>query len=173
MRFRLALLALIAAATTVGHAQLRVPRADLTPIAETDGVHAGSSMRAAVQIRLEEGFHTNANKPRDPNLIPIELTLLPPEGISVAEIVYPEPIELRQEGAEQPLLVFERDFTIGVLFNVAGSVANGETTVPANLRYQACDRKACYKPATVTTGWKLNIVGAGTPIKAVQADLIA
>src|SRR3984893_8910339 len=172
MRFRLALLALIAAATTVGHAQLRVPRADLTPIAETDGVHAGSSMRAAVQIRLEEGFHTNANKPRDPNLIPIELTLLPAEGISVAEIVYPEPIELRQEGADQPLLVFERPFTIGVLFNIAGNVANGETIVTGNLRYQACDDRACYKPATVKTAWKLNIVGAGTPVKAVHADVI-
>jgi cytochrome c biogenesis protein CcdA len=172
MRFCLALLALIAAATTVGHAQLRVPKADLTPIVETDGVHAGSSLRAAVQVRLEEGFHTNANKPRDPNLIPIELTILPPEGISVAEVVYPEPIELRQEGADQPLLVFERDFTIGVLFNVAGNVANGETTVPGNLRYQACDDKACYKPTTVRTAWRLHIVGPGGPIKPVQADVI-
>jgi cytochrome c biogenesis protein CcdA len=173
MRFRLALLALVAAATTVGHAQLRVPRAALTPIVETDGVHAGSSPRAAVQIRLEEGFHTNANKPRDPNLIPIELTLEPPPGVSVTEIVYPEPIELRQEGADQPLLVFERDFTIGVLFNIAGNVANGEVSVPGNLRYQACDEKACYKPTTVKTVWKLNIVRAGDPLKAVHSDVIS
>jgi cytochrome c biogenesis protein CcdA len=173
MRFRLALLALVAAATTVGHAQLRVPRAALTPILETDGVHAGSSPRAAVQIRLEEGFHTNANKPRDPNLIPIELTLEPPPGVSVTEIVYPEPIELRQEGADQPLLVFERDFTIGVLFNIAANVANGEVSVPGNLRYQACDEKACYKPTTVKTVWKLNIVGGGAPLKAVHTDIIS
>jgi thiol:disulfide interchange protein DsbD len=173
MRFRLALLALITAATTVAQAQLRVPKADLTPIIETEDVHAGSSLRAAVQIRLEEGYHTNANKPRDPNLIPIELTLEPPEGISAAEIVYPEPIELRQEGADQPLLVFERDFTIGVLFNIASNVANGETIVPGKLRYQACDEKACYKPTTVATVWKLNVVGAGAPLKAVNTDAIA
>src|ERR1700680_1409473 len=142
MRFRLALLALIAAATTVAHAQLRVPKADHTPIVETEDVHAGSSLRAAVQIHLEEGYHTNANKPRDPSLIPIELTPEPPAGISVAEIVYPEPIELRQEGADQPLLVFERDFTIGVVFNIAGNVANGEMTVPGKVQYQVCDEKA-------------------------------
>src|SRR6266849_2694393 len=173
MRFRLALLALIAAATAVGQAQLRVPKADLTPIVETEDAHAGSSLRAAVQIRLEEGYHTNANKPRDASLIPIELTLDPPEGISVAEIVYPEPIELRQEGANQPLLVFERDFTIGVLFNIAGNAANGERTVPGKLHYQACDEKACYKPTTVATVWKLNIVGPGAPLKAVHTDAIA
>jgi thiol:disulfide interchange protein DsbD len=174
VRSCLAFLALIAVATTAGHAQLRVPEAKLTPIAESDGVHAGASLRAAVQIRLEEGFHTNSNKPRDPNLIPIELTLEPlPAGISVAEIVYPEPIELRQEGADQPLLVFERDFTIGVLFNIAGNVSNGEVTVPGNLHYQACDEKACYKPANARTAWKLNVVAAGAPLKAIHADVIA
>jgi thiol:disulfide interchange protein DsbD len=177
VRFRsvsLAVLALIAAATASGEAQLRVPRADLTPVIETNGAHAGSALRAALQISLEEGFHTNANRPRDPNLIPIELTFDNlPAGISVAEIVYPEPIELRQEGADQPLLVFARDFTIGVLFNVAGNVASGETTVPGNLRYQACDEKACYKPTTVATVWKINVVDAGAPLKALHADVMA
>src|SRR5687768_1166038 len=113
-RFAHTLGLLLVIATTVGHAQLRRIPADLTPIVESHDVRAGMSARVALRIRLPEGFHTNSNRPRDPLLIPITLWVQPPAGITATEVVYPEPTDLRQEGAEQPLAVFEREFTIGV-----------------------------------------------------------
>ena len=47
------------------------------------------------------------------------LTVEPPAGVSVGEIVYPPPTDLKQEFADQPLSVFEREFAIGVRLNVA------------------------------------------------------
>src|SRR5262245_5880948 len=150
--------------------------ADLTPILEHDGARLGSSVRAALQVSLPAepaGLHTNSNKPRDPNLIPIELRIDPPAGISVAEIVFPEPIDLAQAGVDQPLSVFERDFPIGVVFEIAKDVTLGEVTIPATLRYQACDDRQCYFPVRLKTGWTVRVVEDNASIKAVNSKAIA
>jgi len=175
LRSRIALLAVIGvvlAAPVVGRTQAGPARADLTPVVETDGVHPGTAVRVAVRVRLPEGFHVNSNQPRDPTLIPIVLSVEPPNGITVAEIVYPEPTDLRQAGADQPLSVFERDFAIGLRLELAGDLAPGEIVVPARLRYQACDETLCYLPATATTSWVLRVVPAETPVAVLHGDLM-
>ena len=118
-------------------------------------------VRAALQIRLPDGYHVNSNKPRDETLIPIVLTVTPPAGVTVTEIVYPKPTDLKQRGAEQPLSVFEHEFTIGVAMTVAAGTAPGELTIPASLRYQACDETMCYIPTRAETGWSVRVVAAG------------
>jgi thiol:disulfide interchange protein len=151
-------------------AQLRRPApANLTPILETDAVRAGTTARAALVIRLPEGLHTNSNKPRDPLLIPIVLTFQPPAGVSVTEVVYPQPQDLRQEGSPLPLAVFEREFTIGVQMAVNSAAPAGELAVPASLRYQACDEKVCYPPVTLTTRWTVPVVAPTARVNAVNA----
>ena len=40
--------------------------AEVTPIVERRTATPGSIVRAALQVRLPEGYHTNSNKPRDP-----------------------------------------------------------------------------------------------------------
>jgi thiol:disulfide interchange protein len=159
------------ASAAVLHAQLGGVKAEVTPVVASDGVLAGASVRAALQVHLPEGFHVNSNKPRDPLLIPIVLTVEPPAGVSVAEIVYPEATDLKQNGADEPLRVFERDFAIGVSLNVARDVPPGDLTVPARLRYQACDETMCYIPTTAVAHWTLRIVPAGSAISRLHPDV--
>jgi thiol:disulfide interchange protein len=157
MRLRIALL-LVALFDGVVHGQLGgPPPADLAPFVETSRVGPGGTVRAALAVRLPEGLHANSNKPRDPLLIPMVLTVMPPPGITVAEIVYPTPVDLKQENVDVPLSVFERDFTIGVVLTLGRDVRPGAVTVPAELRYQACDDKMCYRPLTLKTGWALEV----------------
>src|SRR5437868_2919736 len=59
-------------------AQLGPPKAEVTPLVERAAAAPGSTVHAALQVRLPEGYHTNSNQPRDPNLIPITLTFMPP-----------------------------------------------------------------------------------------------
>ena len=151
-------------------AQIRRPSpAELTPLVETDGVRAGSTARAALVVRLPEGLHTNSNKPRDPLVIPIVLSVQPPNGVTATEIVFPEPQTLRVEGFDQPLTVFEREFLIGVQMSVASDVPSGEVAVPASLRYQACDEKVCYPPVTLATTWNLRVVPRAAKVAAINA----
>ena len=79
----LLLIAAIVTLPRVADAQLRSVKAELTPIVESDGVHAGTTVRAALQVRLPKGFHVQSNKPRDPLLIPTVVTVDRPAGVSV------------------------------------------------------------------------------------------
>jgi cytochrome c biogenesis protein CcdA/DsbC/DsbD-like thiol-disulfide interchange protein len=140
------------------------PPARVTPLLEHESAAAGTTLRAALQVTLPEGLHANSNRPRDPGLIPAVLTVTPQPGVIVEEIVYPEPTDLIQASAPQPLSVYEREFVIGVVLRIDPAAA-GEITIPARLRYQACDEKLCYLPVAVSSSWTLRVqpAAAGRP----------
>jgi thioredoxin:protein disulfide reductase len=156
-------------------AQLGPPKAEVTPLLETTAVQAGSSGHAAVRVHLPEKYHTNSNKPRDPNLIPITLTFgTPPDGITYTEVVFPPATDLAQRGADQQLRVFSGDFAIGVALSVASSVPSGTLELPATLRYQACDEVACYAPVRVPVSFTVPVAkSTGTKQHADVFDRIA
>ena len=169
------LLAILLVPTTAVAAQdVTAPApAALRAVLDSDAVRPGTTVRAVLQVTLpadRKGLHTNANKPRDPNLIPTELTIVPPAGISVAEIVYPDPIDLEQEGVREPLAVYEHEFSIGVVLEAGRDIGGGEITVAGTLRYQACDEKQCYFPKNLAVAWTVHVVDTSAPVKAINTE---
>ena len=148
-------------ATIGAEAQFARPRADLVPLVEGPGVHAGGPVRLALKVTLPDGLHTQSNKPRDPTLIPTEFTIDAPAGVQVDEVVFPPTTDLKQAGQDQPLAVFEHEFALGVRVTLAASLPVGDLVVPAHLRYQACDANLCYAPTTANFEWTLHIIAAG------------
>ncbi|MGE0449715.1 MAG: cytochrome c biogenesis protein CcdA [Vicinamibacterales bacterium] len=139
-------------------------RATLTPLVEHERVPPSSELRAALRVSLPEGYHMNSNQPRDPLLIPVVLNVPAPSGalpsgVTVSEIVFPPAADLLQRGADQPLSVFEREFTIGIVISIGPDAAPGSVTIPAQLRYQACDETMCYIPTRADTSWSFTIGG--------------
>jgi cytochrome c biogenesis protein CcdA len=159
----LAPLLIVLCAVTIG-AQSPPPPATLEPLLEHQSIAAGTTLRAALRVSLPEGLHANSNKPNDPNLIPMLLTITPPAGVTVEEIVYPEASDLEQEGSDKPLRVFEREFVIGVVMKFAPDVAAGVLSIPARLQYQACDDKMCYRPLRIPSAWDVTV--SPTPASA-------
>jgi thiol:disulfide interchange protein DsbD len=153
------------------HAQRGPARAGLTLLLSSDGARQGAPIRVALQVRLPEGYHVNSNHPRDPSLIPVRLDIEPPAGVTVDEIVFPAPTDLRQRDIDQTLSVFEHKFVIGVSLRLAPDAPKGDLAVAGRLRYQACDEVACYIPATAPFEWTLPVVSAQTPVKAQHADV--
>jgi thiol:disulfide interchange protein DsbD len=145
-------------------AQARRPRAEITSLVESAAAHAGGPVRLALKVALPEGLHTQSNLPRDPTLIPTTLTIDAPAGVRIDEIVFPHATDLKQAGLDQPLAVFEREFAIGVQATLASSVAGGELSIPAHLRYQACDVNLCYPPSTADLQWTVAVVPASKTI---------
>ena len=157
-------------------AQLKRIPAEIVPLVESDAVRAGTTVRAALQVTLPEGFHVQSNRPRDASLIATELAVDSVSGIHAAEIVFPPAIDFVQEGLPEPLLVFERQFTIGVRLAIPADAPAGVVTLPARLRYQACDDTVCFAPATAPTAWSLRVVPATarvTPQHTAALDAIA
>jgi thiol:disulfide interchange protein DsbD len=153
-------------------AQFRGPRAEVTPLVESEA-RAGGSVRAALEVRLPPQLHVQSNAPRDPSLIPTQLTFNTPTGVRATEIVFPKATDFQQAGLPQPLAVFEHEFAIGVQFELAASAAPGTVDVPGTLRYQACDDKVCFPPQTADVRWTLTVLGPGTsPTRGVQSNRI-
>jgi thioredoxin:protein disulfide reductase len=171
-RIRLALLlAGFVAAASLADAQPQRPTAQVAPISAADGVRPGVPARLALRVALPEGFHVQSNAPRDPTLIPTVLTVETPPGVVVDEIVYPLPTDLEQVGQKQPLAVFEREFSIGVVARVAANAAPGEIVLPARLRYQTCNAQLCFAPTTATAQWTLRVVPEGAAIAEQNRDV--
>jgi thioredoxin:protein disulfide reductase len=174
MRLRrpLVVVALLAAMAAGVAAQLRSIKAELDPVVEAAGVRASTTVKAALVVRLPEGFHTQSHKPRDPSLIATVLTLSPPEGVTVEEVVFPPAHDFNQAGQAEPLAVFEREFVIGVRFALA-AVPEGPLSVPGQLRYQTCDESVCYAPVRADVQWTLNVVTAADGVPQHTATLAA
>lgn len=111
---------------------------------------AGKSAQAMVKVAVKEGYHINAN-PASQYQIATQLTVEPPDGITVGQTVYPPALTKKFSFSEQPLAVYEGEATITVPLNVSAGAAKGDHNISARLRFQACDDQVCYPPKNLQT----------------------
>ena len=140
-------------------------RAELAPIVAADGVRAGDEVRAALQIRLPDGLPRQFQQAPRRSLIPTLLTVDPPAGVTVTEFVLPEADRPEATGREQPLSVFEHEFTIGVAMTVAAGTAPGDVASPGQPALPGLRRERCATSRRPRT--RLDGAGRGQPARAV------
>jgi DsbC/DsbD-like thiol-disulfide interchange protein len=138
-------------------AQFRQPTAELTPTVEQQAIQPGQTVALVLGVELPEKIHVQSDEPRDPFVIPTVLTLTLPDGVTVEEITYPESTDFLLDGWEEPLDVFENEFTIAVRVTLDADVPVGEVVVPGSLLYQACDDRVCFAPATEAVEWRIRV----------------
>jgi len=153
-------------------AQITRPIAVVTPLAEASAARSGREVRLAARVVMPSAaLHVQANTPREAGLIPTVLTLDAPAGVTIHELVYPDATDFEVAGFDQPLLVYGHDFVIGVRATVAATVPLGTVTIPARLRYQACNDSVCFLPLTVETRWTLTVVAADAAVTPQYQDV--
>ncbi len=138
-------------------AQFRQPTAELTPTVEQQATQPGQTVTLLLGVELPENIHVQSDKPRDPFVIPTLLTFTLPKGVTVEEITYPKSTDFFLAGQEEPLAVFEHEFTIAVRLALDADVSPGEIVVPGSLLYQACDDRVCFAPATAAVEWHMHV----------------
>lgn len=118
-------------------------------------LEAGRAGEARIAFRVAEGFHVQANPAANEFLIPVELSVTSACGISAGKVVYPKAEPFRLEGSDETLATYGGRFEIRVALKASRKAQPGACTVPASLRYQACDDKSCLFPATIE--WSLPV----------------
>ena len=117
----------------------------------------GSTIKVALPVRVNDGFHVNSNKPADPYLIPMRLTW----NTGVMEntsVVFPKP-QLENYGfSDKPVSVFTGNFEIVTSFKVARDTPPGPSVVEGKLHYQACNDRTCLTPKTIEVILTVEIV---------------
>ena len=73
------------------------------------------------------------------------------------KITYPESTDFLLAGQEEPLAVFEHEFTIKVRLALDADVSSGEIVVPGSFLYQACDDRVCFAPVTAAVEWRMHV----------------
>lgn len=106
-------------------------------------LQVGKPAQAEVRLTIKEGYHINANPPSQYQ-IATQLTVAQAEGITAAEPRYPASITKKFSFSDKPLAVYEKEAVISVPLTAQATAAKGERTLPARLRFQACDDQVCY-----------------------------
>jgi DsbC/DsbD-like thiol-disulfide interchange protein len=114
-----------------------------------DGVHGGSSFRAALLVNIRRGWHINSASPSDENLIATSASFFPPPGLSVTGVRYPRGELKRFAFSDTPLDVYEGSVVIVLRITAAAGMKPGACLLPVDLSYQACTSDVCLAPATV------------------------
>lgn len=109
----------------------------------------GESGDAVVRLKIDHGYHVNANPPTYPYLIATQLEINAADGITVDLITYPDAQTKKFSFAEKPLAVYEGETDLKVRLKTTKSVAAGAHNLSAKLRVQACDDQVCYAPGSI------------------------
>jgi hypothetical protein len=123
----------------------------------------GSRITLMAEVELPHGVHVYA--PGVSGYKPIQLEIQPLAEIELASPEYPKSKTLYLPVIKERVPVFEGNFriaedaTISATPDVVRSLgAEGKPlTVTGELRYQACDAKTCYLPASIPLHWQLQV----------------
>jgi hypothetical protein len=150
---------LLAAALAGQEPGTRVPSVTFAPVG---AVHLKPGGSASVQLDFRVGseFHINSNKPKSELLIPTALKLTSAEPVSVSGLKYPAGQDVAFPFAPgEKLSVYSGDFSITVVVRASAKAEAGEYPIMGELRFQACDRSACYPPRAIPVKLVVSVGG--------------
>ncbi len=143
----LAFVALLAAALAQDSLVPKVPLVTATP-PQPVTVAPGGSVRVELRFRVSPGYHINSNKPASEFLIPTSLKLSPPASLAQGAVVYPAGKDLSFAfSPKEKLNVYAGEFIVRAELRALASAAAGSYKVPGELRFQACNDRACFPPS--------------------------
>ena len=122
-----------------------VVSATVNPVA----ISPGASVQSMVALKIQSGYHVNANPPTFPYLKATQLDITAGDGISASSVAYPTAVTKKFAFAEKPLAVYEGETEIKATIKADTTASKGQHSVAAQLRVQACDDQVCYPPGQI------------------------
>jgi|tagenome__1003787_1003787.scaffolds.fasta_scaffold20595002_2 hypothetical protein len=148
------------ACSVVAQVRTGPPKVTAVPI-EKVTVPKGGKAGVEMLFRVAPGFHINSNKPTSDLYIPTAVKFDVPTDISLGKVEYPEGELLSFPfDPDTKLSVYTGDITVKALVMTAKSTPKGTYRVHGNLRYQACDNRACYPPTKVPIAFDVTVANA-------------
>ena len=124
----------------------------------------GGTAHAVLKFKVKDGWHINAHVPHEDFLVPSVLTLNESGGIKPGKPVYPKPVEAKLSFSEEPLAVYEEEFTVEVPLTAARDAVKGEYELQGMLRFQSCNDQICLPPAAIAFHVDVDVEGEASPL---------
>jgi hypothetical protein len=128
-------------------------------------VSVAPGKKASIEFPFEvgAGYHVNSHQPTSEELIPTQLVFTAPSDLVISGLQYPagELMSFPFDPSVK-LSVYSGSFVIKASLLAPAKVATGAHTIHGELRYQACDNRACYPPKSLPVDF---VVGVARPKK--------
>lgn len=109
-------------------------------------VAAGQDRVVELHFKVNNGLHINSHAPRDKSLIPTQLMVAEPPGVTVGPVSFPAGSDYAFAAMpNDKLSVYTGEFVVEAHIKATA----GDHLLQAALRYQACDTNSCYPPRKV------------------------
>ena len=108
-----------------------------------------AALTSAIPCTVQAGFHVNSNTPTYDYLIPLKLTWISTGALTAGNVTYPKASMEKYAFSEKPLSVVTGKFDLTAHFKVASNAPAGPGMATGQLKYQACNDRACFAPKTV------------------------
>jgi hypothetical protein len=140
-------------------------------LAPLTSVQAGKPGAVELRFAVVPGFHINSNTPKSEFLIPTVLKLNAPSEIVIGKVTYPKGEDLSFPFApEEKLSVYSGAFQISVVVRPLRDVVPTKYMIRGQLRYQACDKAACYPPKNLPVEFAIKVAKAALVHKGNPAQ---
>lgn len=103
------------------------------------------NIKITLRTSIQEGYHVNANKISDEDLIPTSVKVNEGE-FKVKSIGYPNAKSYKFAFSETELQVFEGTVNIGVTLKANKNIKPGKYNISGSVHYQACNDRSCFSP---------------------------
>ena len=142
-----------------------VPSIEVAPVGKVQ-LKPGESKNVPLDFRIASQFHVNSNKPHSELLIPTSLNVpaaqmfKPGTPVGIASLQYPAGEDVSFPFAPgEKLSVYSGDFSITAVVKASGKAAPGNYPIAGELRFQACDKSACYPPKSIPVKFTIAVAG--------------
>jgi DsbC/DsbD-like thiol-disulfide interchange protein len=120
----------------------------------------GSTVSLFLDITPRPGIHVYA--PGAKGYLPIAVTFGQGAGIKMGDLKYPKSQTMSFEGEKVP--VYEKPFRLVQEVSLDRSLKTGDAVmITGTVKYQACDDKVCFIPASAPVSWTIIIGGSEPP----------
>jgi len=131
------------------------PSVVMAPVPDVQ-LRPGATAKVELDFRVAQNFHINSNKPKSNLLIPTVLKLDAQQPLKLAVLHYPAGEDQSFPfSPNEKLSVYSGDFALEAVVSAPPRVPAGTYAVNGELRYQACDKNACYPPKNLPVQFKV------------------
>ncbi|HEV3278606.1 MAG TPA: protein-disulfide reductase DsbD domain-containing protein [Terriglobia bacterium] len=140
-------------------------------VLDSDAVHPGTTVKAAVVAEVAPGYHINDHVPSLDYLIPTQLKLDTAPPLNLADTKYPKGSPQKFSFLDTPISVYQGKLVVGAEIKVASGAQPGAYTLKGTLDYQACNDHACLPPTSVPLTLSIKVVPRSEPLKPANTDV--
>ena len=128
----------------------------------------GGECIVAVELKIQRGWHVNANPSSPDFLVPTKLELKTKQKITLKQVKYPKHHLLKVKGSKEPYHVYDGTVLIYGLVQIDASEPANYAELEFHVSFQGCNASQCLPPDKIVMKVMKDKLALATPGEKLQ-----